>query len=149
MPPENQLSSNLRLIRKKRWKLTQDQFADLMASTRSRINSYENGGIEPSIEFMILLQNFTSINIEDIYYLPLSLDDIPPLPNKGAPKPVDDPTPDYIKQEGTELIDYDKRIKTRLKVIEDRLHALEQKNSPSSSKDNSSVIEIESDPTSK
>ncbi len=96
----SRLPENLKLIRKKRWRMSQDKFADLMDSSRSKINSYENGGVEPSIAFMVKLQIFSGISIKDIFIGELDFNKIPPLPlskeNEHTEK-VEEELPNYDK----------------------------------------------------
>lgn len=76
------LAANIKKIRR-RWKLDQQEFADLLDSKRGRISQYEIGNNNPSIEFMITLQNYTNINIADLAYKTLTPYDIPESPLLG------------------------------------------------------------------
>lgn len=80
----NRLAKNLKLIRKEKWRLSQDRFSTIMDSTRSKINSYENGGVEPSIAFVIKLQAYTNLSVQEIFYTELTYDQIPPYPLEGG-----------------------------------------------------------------
>ncbi|MFK8102256.1 MAG: helix-turn-helix transcriptional regulator [Saprospiraceae bacterium] len=96
----SRLPENLKLIRKKRWRMSQDKFADLMGSSRSKINSYENGGVEPSIAFMVKLQVFSGISIKDIFIGELEFNKIPPLPlseENNSLEKVEEELPSYDK----------------------------------------------------
>ncbi len=122
----NNLAVNLKLIRKKRWNISQERFAELLNSSRSKINSYENGGIEPSIEFMIRLQGLTGISIRDIFYSSIPLEDIPQAPLDIPDKDiVNEDLINYEIENITELIDYDQKIKKRFRNIEERISDLE------------------------
>ncbi|MEM1322852.1 MAG: helix-turn-helix transcriptional regulator [Bacteroidota bacterium] len=122
----NNLAVNLKLIRKKRWNMSQERFAELLNSSRSKINSYENGGIEPSIEFMIRLQGLTGISIRDIFYSSIPLEDIPQAPLEVPDKDiVNEDLINYEIENITELVDYDQKIKKRFRNIEERITDLE------------------------
>ncbi len=59
----NYLQKNLRHLRKLKG-LTQEQFADYLNVTRSRISSYEENRAVPSIDFIIELSDFFEIPID-------------------------------------------------------------------------------------
>jgi len=76
----HRLALNLKSIRKDRWRMSQDRFAQLFDSSRSKINSYENGGVEPSIAFILKLQELTNITVRDLFYNTVEIDEVPPFP---------------------------------------------------------------------
>lgn len=57
------ISKNIRHLRKLN-KLTQEQFADEVAITRSRVSSYEEGRSEPSIETLIMFSKYFNLPID-------------------------------------------------------------------------------------
>ena len=124
----NFLAANLKLIRKKRWRLSQERFAELLNSSRSKINSYENGGIEPSIEFMLLLQSFSGLSIRDLVHNEVLLENVPEVPFDLLNKDVflEDKAKYDSGEEISELITYDQKIKERFKYLEERLSGLEE-----------------------
>ena len=121
------LSENLKLIRKKRWNISQDSFAKLMNSTRSKINSYENGGVEPSIAFMIQLQAYTNINVKDIFTSILVLEKIPQVPLSGEAKELtkmEDEESNY-EQTFKDLNKFGYKLSKQFKSLEQRIENLE------------------------
>ena len=61
------IGENLKTIRKV-WDKSQDEFALMFKLNRGNINSYEGERNEPSIEFFILLEEFTGIPIRRLYF---------------------------------------------------------------------------------
>ncbi|WP_245813463.1 helix-turn-helix domain-containing protein [Lutibacter agarilyticus] len=59
----NYLSKNIRYIRTLKG-LTQEQFADDLKVSRSRISSYEENRAKPSIRFLIELSSYCKISME-------------------------------------------------------------------------------------
>ncbi|KAB1159414.1 MULTISPECIES: XRE family transcriptional regulator [Tenacibaculum] len=57
------ISTNIRHLRKLRG-LTQEQFAEKLDITRSRVSSYEEGRSEPSIEFLITISDYFKLPID-------------------------------------------------------------------------------------
>ncbi|CAM1344615.1 XRE family transcriptional regulator [Tenacibaculum amylolyticum] len=57
------IAKNIRHLRKLK-KLTQEQFADNLSITRSRVSSYEEGRSEPSIETLIDFSNYFKLPID-------------------------------------------------------------------------------------
>ncbi len=122
------LPENLKLIRKQRWKMSQDKFAELIDSSRSKINSYENGGVEPSIDFMIQLEILTGINIKDLFSGELQLAKIPILPlseEQGEVETFEEELPDY-DQTFVDLKSYHTQITKRFQRLEKRIQSLER-----------------------
>lgn len=74
------LSKNLKTIRLK-WELQQSGFANLFDVKAHNISQYERGESTPSIFFMIKLQRYTGVNIEELVFGELS-------PNKLSNKPL-------------------------------------------------------------
>lgn len=58
------LSKNLRYLREKNGKITQQKLADDLGITRSAISSYEDGRAEPKIENLIQLAKYFKISID-------------------------------------------------------------------------------------
>ena len=59
----HKLSHNIRHLRKLRG-LTQEQFADELNITRSRVGSYEEGRSEPSVELLIKIADYFRVPID-------------------------------------------------------------------------------------
>lgn len=59
----NYLSKNIRYLRTLK-KLSQEQFADDLKVTRSRISSYEESRAKPPISFLIALSNYSNITMD-------------------------------------------------------------------------------------
>ena len=59
------LGKNIRHIRQKKG-LSQEQFADDLKVTRSRICSYECGKSKPSTKFIFKLSNYAAISMDKI-----------------------------------------------------------------------------------
>lgn len=57
------ISTNIRHLRKLKG-LTQEQFADKVSITRSRVSSYEEGRSEPSIAFLITISDYFKLPID-------------------------------------------------------------------------------------
>jgi transcriptional regulator with XRE-family HTH domain len=77
-----ELPENIKKIRE-RWKLSQEDFATLMQSKRGRIGHYEAGNNDPSLSFMLLLQYYTQISINDLCRKKLALSEILTKPAAG------------------------------------------------------------------
>ena len=63
-------NSNLRLLRKRK-KLTQEDLAKELKSTRSTINNYENG-IAPSLENLALMSEYFGISMDMLFRIDMS-----------------------------------------------------------------------------
>ena len=59
----NYLSKNIKYIRTLK-KLSQEQFADDLRVSRSRISSYEENRAKPPISFLIALSNYAKITMD-------------------------------------------------------------------------------------
>ena len=59
----NYLSKNIKYIRTLK-KLSQEQFADDLKVSRSRISSYEENRAKPPISFLIALSNYAKITMD-------------------------------------------------------------------------------------
>jgi len=122
----NRLALNLKLIRKERWRISQDRFGHLMDSTRSKINSYENGGVEPSIAFILKLQSYTKLSVKEIFYDELSPEQIPPYPLEEGQYFTGEPIPKPIeKSEIQSLLKSHSAIEELLNEMHMRIKAIE------------------------
>jgi transcriptional regulator with XRE-family HTH domain len=65
------LSKNLRYLRRKHNRLTQEELAEKLGLTRSVISSYEDGRAEPSVATLIKMSEFFGTSIESITNLDL------------------------------------------------------------------------------
>ncbi|MCD6067713.1 MAG: DNA-binding protein [Bacteroidetes bacterium] len=65
------LSSNLKLLRKRKG-LTQDEAAEQMGISRTKVNAYENEHSEPTIDSLIMLATFYGINVDTLIKTDLS-----------------------------------------------------------------------------
>lgn len=74
-----ELAKNIKKIRR-RWKLDQQEFAELLDSKSPRISTYELAKVLPGIDFILRLQNLTDINVKDLAYKKLTPYDIPENP---------------------------------------------------------------------
>lgn len=61
----NYFSKNLKYLRRLKG-LTQEQFADDLKVSRSRISSYEDKRASPPLAFLIDLSEYLNISIEDL-----------------------------------------------------------------------------------
>lgn len=123
----NRLAENIKLIRKQKWKLSQDRFAALLGSSRSKINSYENSGVEPSISFMVKLQQLCGIPVANIYKFTINLDKLPPEPMNDGPLTNIEQLDHHPIDPRKMLSSYEDHIASRLAEIEDRLRLVEEK----------------------
>ena len=124
----NRLSENLKLIRKQRWNLSQDRFAEYLDSSRSKINSYENAGVEPSIEFMLRLQSLTGFTIRELYSKTLEIESIPfqPLHPDQAPVFYAGPPDPTQEHDGQQLLEnYHSLLEGKISRLERRIQNLE------------------------
>lgn len=64
------LSNNLKVLRKRK-ELTQDEAAEKMGISRTKINAYENGHSEPTIESLLLIANFYGTNVDTLIKIDL------------------------------------------------------------------------------
>ncbi len=122
----NRLAENIKLIRKQKWKLSQDRFASLLDSSRSKINSYENSGVEPSIAFMVKLQRLTGIPVARIFTDPIPIDSIPLEPI------VEEQTGPHLVSDSFDIAantrtysDFENIVMTRFSALELRLGRME------------------------
>lgn len=123
----SRLARNLKLIRKERWRISQDKFSQLMSSTRSKINSYENGGVEPSIAFILRLQAYTQLSVKELFYDLLAEDQIPPLPLEAGEFFVAEPESEcYEKAEIESVLKNQTKIMDRLKEMSTRIAGIEK-----------------------
>jgi transcriptional regulator with XRE-family HTH domain len=65
------LSSNLKLLRKRKG-LTQDEAAEQMGISRTKVNAYENEHSEPTIDSLVMLGTFYGINVDTLIKVDLS-----------------------------------------------------------------------------
>lgn len=65
------LNNNLKLLRKRKG-LTQDEAAEQMGISRTKVNAYENGHSEPTIDSLIMLATFYGINVDTLIKTDLS-----------------------------------------------------------------------------
>jgi transcriptional regulator with XRE-family HTH domain len=65
------LSSNLKLLRKRKG-LTQDEAAEQMGISRTKVNAYENEHSEPTIDSLIMLATFYGMNVDTLIKVDLS-----------------------------------------------------------------------------
>lgn len=73
------LSKNIATIRK-RWRMKQDEFADIFELNRGNISNYERAENKPDVIFLVLLQDLTGINAKALCYEKIKKEDIPELP---------------------------------------------------------------------
>ncbi len=122
----SRLAKNLKLIRKVRWRLSQDGFSELMDSTRSKINSYENGGVEPSIAFVLKLQSYTKLSVKEIFYEELLKEQVPPEPLAEDHYYVGEPIPEPPQKVDLDLLlSNQNAIKEALEDIRTRIVGIE------------------------
>jgi len=121
----HRLSINLNLIRKQRWRMSQDRFAQLLNSTRSKINSYENGGVEPSIAFILSLEKLTNISVHDLFYGVLKEEQIPPFPlEEGQTFSFEKTLQNNKESELSELIKVQRSTQEMLITINDKINEI-------------------------
>ncbi|MDP2385648.1 MAG: LexA family transcriptional regulator [Bacteroidota bacterium] len=65
------LSNNLKVLRKRKG-LTQDEAAEAMKISRTKVNAYENEHSEPTIESLVMLAAFYNLNVDTIIKTDLS-----------------------------------------------------------------------------
>lgn len=65
------LANNLKFLRKRR-DLTQDEAAEQMSISRTKVNAYENEHSEPTVESLVMLATFYGVNIDTIIKTDLS-----------------------------------------------------------------------------
>ncbi len=65
------LGNNLKTLRKRK-NLTQDEAAEKIGISRTKINAYENGHSEPTIDSLTLLAGFYQVNIDTLIKIDLS-----------------------------------------------------------------------------
>lgn len=79
---------NLKTIRSK-YRISQEAFGEMLSATRQMVNSYEQGGASPSIEFLLRLSSLTGIPVDFLFYKQIREEDLPgELLNAGAQDPV-------------------------------------------------------------
>lgn len=65
------LSNNLKVLRKRKG-FTQDEAAEAMKISRTKVNAYENEHSEPTIESLVMLAAFYNLNVDTIIKTDLS-----------------------------------------------------------------------------
>ena len=65
------LSSNLKVLRKRKG-FTQDEAAEAMKISRTKVNAYENDHSEPTIESLVMIAAFYSLNVDTLIKTDLS-----------------------------------------------------------------------------
>ena len=65
------LSNNLKTLRKRK-NLTQDEASEKMGISRTKINAYENGHSEPTIESLLLIGTYYNVNVDTMIKIDLS-----------------------------------------------------------------------------
>lgn len=73
------LGENLKKIRKK-WRLNQSSFGELLGASQYDISSYENGKYEPKISTMIKLEKLVGISVRQLYEGQIEESRLPLLP---------------------------------------------------------------------
>jgi len=122
----HRLAINLKSIRKERWRMSQDRFAQLFDSSRSKINSYENGGVEPSIAFILRLQQLTKIAAFDLFYGTLNIDQIPPFPLEVGQFYVEDiEKRENEKSDLEKLLAYQKQTHELLLKLDQKIQSIQ------------------------
>ena len=120
--------ANLKLIRRERWNMSQEKFAQLMQSTRSKINSYENGTAKPGTKFLIQLRKYSGISVTDICESELKLEDVAKIPlskeNRKVTPIIYENQPNYDLALN-DLNSYHNRMSNRIKTLEERVKTLE------------------------
>lgn len=101
------LGANLLTIEKK-WKIKREVFADLMGVTYGQMSMYYGDKNNPSIEFMLLLEEKTGCSIRDLYTKIIKKSDLPEKPLEGQA------IGRRIRQNDTDLYAEVEKIKKRL-----------------------------------
>jgi len=65
------LSNDLKILRKRKG-LTQDETAETMKISRTKVNAYENEHSEPTIESLVMMAAFYNLNVDTIIKTELS-----------------------------------------------------------------------------
>lgn len=65
------LSSNLKFLRKRK-NFTQDEMAEMIGLSRTKINAYENEHSEPTLESLMQFSSFYKINVDTLIKIDLS-----------------------------------------------------------------------------
>lgn len=65
------LGNNLKILRKRK-ELTQDQAAESIGISRTKLNAYENAHSEPTLESMLLLSSYYKVNLDTLLKVDLS-----------------------------------------------------------------------------
>ena len=126
---KHRLAINLKSIRKERWRMSQDRFAEFFDSSRSKINSYENGGVEPSIAFILRLEVLTSIPAMDLFYGSLNMEQIPPFPLEKGQSFVADSIKSHEEIiEYKELVQFHRMTHKTLQKLEEKIESINSNN---------------------
>lgn len=106
------LPNNLKLIRKK-WKVNQEEFANLFDISRGAVATYEGGVNEPKLKLLLKLVELSGIGIYEMCMTDLNEEDIPNNPYSSLPEipkpktPIQlDPSYDYESR----IADLEKRV---------------------------------------
>lgn len=118
-----QLSQNLKQIRKK-WRLSQEEFAKLFDVAAGTMHTYEIGRSEPKLKFLLRLYEITGIPINEISTRLVNESEIPDNPGKVVLDRMkkDNATP--LTQDP--LYNHHMMVK-KIKELEERVKGLENK----------------------
>jgi len=114
----NALPHNLKAIRK-RWRMSQDDFGELLGLKRGSVSNYERELNAPKLDILIQLQDITGINIKDLCYRKLNKQEIleKPLQEQTIKQSIaEEPPPTYLTK--ADLYNFHELVK--------RVHELEQ-----------------------
>ena len=121
------LGPNIKRIRK-RWRFQQEEFAQLMLSTKGRISQYELGNNDPKIPFLLRLERLTGISCRILYNRLIMDEEIPekPLETKlevppNSVKEVQEPDLNHARKVSTGMLVWMQYMEHRLKELEDRM----------------------------
>jgi transcriptional regulator with XRE-family HTH domain len=74
-----QLGNNLKTLRKV-WHLSQDEFGRMFGLNRGNINSYEGDKNDPSMDFLLQLEEISGIMLSRFYKTQILESEVPPKP---------------------------------------------------------------------
>ncbi|MEM8908968.1 MAG: helix-turn-helix transcriptional regulator [Bacteroidota bacterium] len=122
------LGPNIKRIRRK-WRYQQEEFAQLMSSTKGRISQYELGNNDPKIPFLLRLERLSGVACSILYTRLIKDDEISAQPLEtefeippNTVKEVQEPEANHARKVSKGILVWMEYMEHRVKELEDQLN---------------------------